>query len=1313
MATPTLDEAAIFDKARQIEAPEARLHYVQQACAGDQHLQARVEALLRVHEEEPAFLESPAKDLRNSFPISVRDGAGSQIGPYRLIECLGEGGFGVVFRAEQLEPIRRFVAVKILKPGMDTRQVMARFEAERQLLALMDHPNIAKVLDAGTTVGVMIADEGADTPRTILDVIGQEAVSRKLRSTDFHLQSSGRPYFVMELVNGVPITRYCDEHGLTLRERLALLIPVCQAVQHAHQKGVIHRDLKPSNVLVTEYDGRPVPKVIDFGVAKALGHLVTEHTLNTGFGGIIGTLEYMSPEQAEIGARDIDTRADIYSLGVLLYELLTGSTPLTRERLQQAPVTELLRLIREEEPPKPSSRVTSLKTAGRSEELRGELDWIVLKALEKDRDRRYPTANGFARDLERFLNDETVEACPPSASYKIRKFVRKNRKLLTIATAFALLLITGTVVSLAQAVRATRAEKTSNEQRDRAEAESKRNVRNLYDAQMRLAQSAWEEARVKRTLEILDQYRLPVGDEDLRGFEWHYLHRLTDTALRTFTGHKALIWSIAYSPDGKRVASAGEDGTVKVWDVADGREVLHLSGHSSGIWYVAFSPDGKWLASAGFDGIVNLWDASSGLMRRPFISHTAWVQSVAFSPDGTQLASASRDGTVKLWSTNTEEIIQTLQGHKGPVASVAFSADGKLIASGGVDKVVRVWEAAGGREIFSLEGHTEEIRTVAFSPQRGHGQMLFASAGLDRTVRIWDLAGRRLVHKLTGHTDRVFGVAFSPDGKRVASASVDHTIRIWEVATGEEVMALRGHTSWVSSVAFSPDGRRLASASQDQTVKLWDVAWGGESMLVINDGQVVHSVVFSPDEEALASGGDNPVIRIRDAASGQTRRVLRGHTASVSSLAFGPHRRPGSLLLASASDDKTVKVWDASSGREIRTLKGPTSAISSVAFSPDGKLIAAGSEDKTIWVWDADNGRVLHTLQGHSSFSSSVAFSPDGKHLASASHDKTVRVWESVSGRLMLSLTGHGTPVYCVAFSPDGKWLASGGIGSVRIWDAVSGEPLQSLEGHVFAVYSVVFSPDGKRLASASADKTVKVWDTISGQETLSLKGHSRGVSSLTFNPDGQQLVSAGYDGTIRVWDARPWTPQLRIEKEARNLIHNLNDGIGLKAIVLERINEDPSLDADVRHAALEMTKRWHEDPLWLNTKSWNVVGLRDESATSYALALRKAEEACRLAPDNGFLINTLGVALYRNGRYSEALDALTRSDKIISTAIGGHHPVDVSCLAMARFRLGQKQDSQSLLTQLRQIMKQPRWAKDEESQRFLREAEELIEGKR
>jgi serine/threonine protein kinase/tetratricopeptide (TPR) repeat protein len=428
-------ERSIFLEAIAKGSPAERAAYLDQACGCDQRLRAEVEALLAAHDRLGSIHPTPPGSgvVTALDGPSVRERAGTVIGPYKLLQQLGEGGMGVVFLAEQTQPVQRTVAVKIIKPGMDSRQVIARFEAERQALALMDHPNIAKVLDAGTT-------------------------------------DSGLPYFVMELVKAVPITSYCDTHHLTLRERLDLFVPVCQAVQHAHQKGIIHRDVKPSNVLIARYDGKPVPKVIDFGVAKATGPRLTERTLFTEFGQVVGTLEYMSPEQAELNQPDIDTRSDIYSLGVLLYELLTGTTPLERKWLDEAPILDVLRSIREEEPPKPSTRLSTLEELPRiaanrgleptklSNLVRGELDWIAMKCLEKDRNRRYGTANGLAQDIERYLADEPVEACPPSPGYRLRKTLRRHRGGVLTAVALLGLLVVGVVLSTWQAVLTTRAE---------------------------------------------------------------------------------------------------------------------------------------------------------------------------------------------------------------------------------------------------------------------------------------------------------------------------------------------------------------------------------------------------------------------------------------------------------------------------------------------------------------------------------------------------------------------------------------------------------------------------------------------------------------------------------------------------------------------------------------------------------------------------------------------------------------------------------------------------------------------------------------
>ena len=463
---PTMNEREIFTNALKREAGDREV-YLAQACGDDVALRKQVDALLAEHVQLGSFLESPPPAFARTVddrpmardPIAL--GPGTRIGPFKLIEQIGVGGMGVVYVAAQSHPVARKVALKLIKPGLDTRQVINRFDAERQALALMDHPNIAKVFDAGST-------------------------------------ESGQPYFVMELVNGVPITEYCDSHRLTPRDRLELFLPVCQALQHAHQKGIIHRDLKPSNVLVTQYDAKPVPKVIDFGVAKATGPKLTEETLYTGFGALVGTLEYMSPEQAVQNQLDVDTRSDIYSLGVLLYELLTGSTPLDHKRANRAALLELLRIIKEEEPPKPSTRLSSTDelpsvAANRGLDpkklsilVRGDLDWIVMKALEKDRTRRYETANALARDLQRHLADEVVEARPPSANYRLRKFVRRNRGLVVAVALITLALVGGVVGTTWGIIRAA------------ARAEGERLAKLDADAQRIKAVAANEQAQKAR-----------------------------------------------------------------------------------------------------------------------------------------------------------------------------------------------------------------------------------------------------------------------------------------------------------------------------------------------------------------------------------------------------------------------------------------------------------------------------------------------------------------------------------------------------------------------------------------------------------------------------------------------------------------------------------------------------------------------------------------------------------------------------------------------------------------------------------------------
>jgi serine/threonine protein kinase len=680
-------EKSIFLAVVEIDSVAERAAFLDRACGGNRSLRAQVEALVQAHEKAQRLLDTPLAGTPWRDETQILESPGTRIGRYKLLQQIGEGGMGVVYMAEQEEPVRRNVALKIIRPGMDSGQVIARFEAERQALAMMDHQNIAKVFDAGTTGG---------KPGCV---------------------SAARPYFVMELVHGVPITTFCDENQLTPRERLALFIPVCQAIQHAHQKGIIHRDIKPSNVLVTLYDDKPVPKVIDFGVAKAIDKRLTEKTLFTQFGVLVGTLQYMSPEQAEMNALGVDTRSDIYSLGVLLYEFLTGTTPLQRERLGEAALDEVLRVIREEEPPRPSVRLSSsnnlpkvaaarkTEPAKLSKLVRGEIDWIVMKCLEKDRSRRYETASGLARDIERYLDDEPVEAGPPSAAYRLRKLARKYWVPVSVVAAFVSLLVAGVVASTWLTVRAKQAENEATRKCQEAEAAQ-------YAADMGNLQAAWDNRNILRVRDLL---HATAGFPE-RGFEWYYWQRMYHVEHLTLAGHRGGVLAVAFAPDGQRLVTRGAEGVVQLWDVVSHRELLTLKSQAQAVCAVAITPDGQLIATGCEDGTVRLYDAASGHELRKLEGHTGMIMAVTVTPDGQWIVTGSSDGTARLWDAASGHGVLTFKGHTGPVFSVAVTADGRRLITGSQDRTARLWDMVSGRELLPLKGHTATVAAVAVTP---------------------------------------------------------------------------------------------------------------------------------------------------------------------------------------------------------------------------------------------------------------------------------------------------------------------------------------------------------------------------------------------------------------------------------------------------------------------------------------------------------------------------------------------------------------------------------------------------------------------
>jgi WD40 repeat protein/serine/threonine protein kinase/tetratricopeptide (TPR) repeat protein len=1132
----------VFAEALERNDPAARARYLDEACGDDASLRRRVEALLAAHDGAGRFLEPESRAVSETG-VPYTEGppqpsvpetrllsrlrsedhsldvpadqprafvAGQVIaGRYTLLDILGEGGMGTVYRADQTAPVKRQVALKLIRVGMDSRAVVARFDAERQALAMMDHPNIARVYDGGTT-------------------------------------ASGQPFFVMELVSGIPITDYCDCKRLSVGARLELFIAVCQAVQHAHQKGIIHRDLKPSNVLVTEVDDRPTPKVIDFGVAKATEIQLTDQSFGES-GAIVGTPTYMSPEQADPSSMDIDTRTDVYALGVILYELLAGSPPIDAKQFQRGAFLEMLRMVREDDPPRPSTKLSTAEAlpniaANRNIEpeqlkrvVRGDLDWIVMKALEKDRARRYETANGFAADVLRHLSYEPVLAAPPSQAYRLRKFVRKHRGAMFAASLVVLAFvggIAGTTWGLFRAnLRRVEAEKARAAEAERVEerdaavkiADARADELNyrLGISEFLLASEAYEDGDV-----IVAADRLDNVPPSQRGWEWSYLKRLTRGGLFTLYGHTDHVTAARFSADGSRIVTGSNDRTARVWDAHAGTLLLELKGHTGGLTSASFSQDGARIATGSYDRTARVWDARTGTTLLELKGHTDGVRSVAFSPDGTRIVTGSGDKTAKVWDARSGAALLELGGHSGWVYSVSFSPDGSRIVTSGDVGLAKVWDARAGTTLLELKGgNIGPVWSATFSPDGSR----IVTGGLDRSVRVWDAQAGTVVLELKGHMNWVNSAQFSPDGSRIVTGSSDRTARVWDARTGTTLLELKGHTGEVSSASFSPDGEGVVTGSWDRTVKIWDARTELAPLVLKGQKSAVWSASFSPDGTRIvtASRSYERTARVWDAQSGMTLLELRGHSNDLLSASFSPD----GMRIITCGGDRTAKVWDARTGTTLLVLRGHTGELTSALFSPDGLRIVTGGGTRDMpgeaKVWDARSGTPLLELKGHTGPVLSAAFSPDGSRIVTGSADRTARVWDARTGTSLLELKGHTEAVQSATFSPDSLRIVTGGIDPMaKIWDARDGSLLLDMRTRNRDVQTATFSPDGLRIVTSGGGPGIQlgqatVWDARTGTPLLELTGHTLRLASAAFSPDGSRIVTAGWDRTTRVWDAR------------------------------------------------------------------------------------------------------------------------------------------------------------------------------------------------